>query len=82
MTRRWSAAQVKDGIADDDVHRLDDLAPTQREPPGARVVSQLARAGLAAAGREDGFAAGQPQYNFHPARTRRHREPRTTSSRA
>ena len=28
VTRRWDAATVKEGIADDAVHRLGDLAPT------------------------------------------------------
>ena len=39
VTRRWSAAQVKDGIADPAVRRLGDLPPTERDPVGARVTS-------------------------------------------
>ena len=65
VTRRWSAAAVKQGIADPDVRRLDDLAPTHREPVGARVVSQLHELGWRLqGGDEGGFAAGQPRYNF------------------
>ncbi len=65
VTRRWSAAQVKDGIADPAVRRLDDVAPTHREPVGARVVSQLRRLGWSLQGEDaGGFAAGQPRYNF------------------
>ena len=65
VTRRWSAAQVKDGIADPAVRRLDDVAPTHREPVGARVVSQLRRLGWSLQGGDaGGFAAGQPRYNF------------------
>ncbi len=64
VTRRWSAAQVKDGIADPDVRRLDDLAPTQRDTVGARVVSQLDELGWRRQVAEGGFAAGQPQYVF------------------
>src|SRR3954462_12003128 len=41
VTRRWDAATVKAGIADDAVQRLGDLAPTERSSAGARVVSQL-----------------------------------------
>jgi lipid II:glycine glycyltransferase (peptidoglycan interpeptide bridge formation enzyme) len=64
VTRRWSAARVKEGIADPAVRRLDDLAPTHREPVGARVVSQLHDLGWRLQGADGGFAAGQPRYNF------------------
>lgn len=64
VTRRWSAAQVKDGIADESVRRLDDLAPTERAATGARVVSQLDELGWRRQVAEGGFAAGQPQYVF------------------
>ena len=64
VTRRWSGAQVKAGIADDAVRRLDDLAPTERDPVGARVVSQLDDLGWRRQVAEGGFAAGQPAYVF------------------
>ncbi len=64
VTRRWSAEQVKAGIADPDVRRLDDVAPLDRDPVGARVVSQLHELGWRHQTAEGGFAAGQPQYNF------------------
>jgi vancomycin resistance protein VanK len=65
VTRRWSAARVKDGIADPAVRRLDDVAPTHREPVGTRVVSQLRELGWSLQGAGGGgFAAGQPRYNF------------------
>jgi len=64
VTRRWSAAQVKDGIADDAVRRLGDLPPTERDPVGARVVSQLTSLGWRPQGSTEGFALGQPQYVF------------------
>ena len=50
VTRRWTAAQVKDGIADDGVRRLGDVAPDERDATGARVVAALRELGLAAAG--------------------------------
>ena len=41
VTRRWTAQQVKDGIADDATRSLVDVPPTERSTTGARVVSQL-----------------------------------------
>ena len=64
VTRRWSAAQVKAGLADAAVRRLADLPPTERDPVGARVVSQLTSLGWRAQGSDEGFALGQPQYVF------------------
>ena len=64
VTRRWDAATIKAGIADDAVRRLDDVAPTSREAVGARVVSELTRLGWRAQGGEGGFAAGQPRHVF------------------
>jgi len=64
ITRRWSAAQVKEGIADDAVTSLVSLPPTERSRAGARVVSQLQELGWRPQGAVGGFAAGQPQYNF------------------
>ena len=64
VTRRWDAAAVKRGIADDAVHRLGDVPPTERPQAGARVVSQLLELGWRPQTVEGGFAAGQPQFNF------------------
>ena len=64
VTRRWDAATVKAGIADDTVRRLGDLVPTERSSVGARVVSQLTELGWRPQAVEGGFAAGQPQYVF------------------
>lgn len=64
VTRRWSAAQVKEGIADEAVQRLTELPPTERSPAGAKVLSQLRELGWRQQGSAGGFAAGQPQFNF------------------
>jgi vancomycin resistance protein VanK len=70
ITRRWSAAQVKDGIADEAVTSLTTLPPTERSQTGAKVVSQLRELGWRPQSVTGGFAAGQPQYNFWiPLRT-------------
>jgi vancomycin resistance protein VanK len=63
-TRRWSAEQVKAGIADDAVRRLDELVPTERSAAGARVVQHLEASGWRPLVAEGGFAAGQPQHTF------------------
>lgn len=64
VTRRWSAAQVKAGIADESVRRLGDVPPLERTQDGARVVSQLHELGWQQQAAEGGFSAGQPQFNF------------------
>ncbi len=64
VTRRWSAEQVKAGIADDGVRRLTEIAPLARSSTGARVVQQLEALGWRRQVAEGGFAAGQPQYTF------------------
>jgi lipid II:glycine glycyltransferase (peptidoglycan interpeptide bridge formation enzyme) len=64
ITRRWDAAAVKEGVADESVHSLGQVPPTERSAAGARVVSQLQEAGWLLQSAEGGFAAGQPRYNF------------------
>ncbi len=64
VCRRWSAAVVKQGLADEGVARLEELPPTYRSPVGAKVTSQLGELGWRPQRAEEGFAAGQPQYNF------------------
>lgn len=64
VTRRWSAAVVKEGIADDAVTSLTALPPTEEDAVGRSVVDQLEQLGWRRQGAEGGFAAGQPQYNF------------------
>lgn len=76
VTRRWTTAQVKEGIADPDVRLLSQVAPAERSPVGARVVAQLHELGWRYQGVEGGFAAGQPQFVFqvplrHPDGTQR-----------
>jgi len=64
VTRRWSAAQIKDGIADPDVRRLGQVPPLDRSAAGARVVAQLHELGWRHQTAEGGFAAGQPQFVY------------------
>ncbi|NYJ03566.1 lipid II:glycine glycyltransferase (peptidoglycan interpeptide bridge formation enzyme) [Nocardioides thalensis] len=76
VTRRWTAAQVKEGVADPDVKLLGQVPPEERSAAGARVVAQLHDLGWRHQAAEGGFAAGQPQYVFqvplrHPDGTAR-----------
>jgi vancomycin resistance protein VanK len=64
VTRRWSAAQVKEGIADAAAAHLGEIAPLERSPAGARVVQQLEALGWRPQSADGGFAAGQPKYTF------------------
>jgi lipid II:glycine glycyltransferase (peptidoglycan interpeptide bridge formation enzyme) len=64
LTRRWTAAQVKEGIADGAVSSLTTLPPSERSASGARVVSELRDLGWRQQQAEGGFAAGQPRFNF------------------
>lgn len=64
VTRRWTTAQVKEGIADPAVRLLGEIPPAERTPAGARVVAQLHELGWRHQGVEGGFAAGQPQFVF------------------
>jgi lipid II:glycine glycyltransferase (peptidoglycan interpeptide bridge formation enzyme) len=64
VTRRWSAAQIKDGIADAGVNRLGQVPPLDRSAAGARVVAQLHELGWRHQAADGGFAAGQPQFVY------------------
>jgi len=64
VTRRWTAAQIKEGIADPDVRRLGQVPPADRSAAGARVVAQLHELGWRHQAVGGGFAAGQPQFVF------------------
>ncbi len=64
VLRRWDAAAVKDGIKDDDVRSLRQVAPRERSADGARLVARLRELGWRPQAGEGGFAAGQPQYVF------------------
>lgn len=74
-TDTWSAAQVKEGIADPEVGRLTDV-PGRSDPVGAEVTRYLRDSGWIPQNPEDGFGAGQPQFTYeiplrHPDGTAR-----------
>ena len=57
VTRTWTAQQIKDGIAADDIATLTDLPPAERSQSGARVVSQLHELGWRQLSASGGFAS-------------------------
>lgn len=64
VTDTWSAAQVKEGIADPDIQRLTDLPGQWGDPGGARVSSSLRDAGWLPQNPQDGFGVGHPQFKY------------------
>ncbi|MEV7325550.1 peptidoglycan bridge formation glycyltransferase FemA/FemB family protein [Streptomyces sp. NPDC093970] len=64
VVRRWSPEAVKQAIADPAARKLRDAAATSEEPRALELAERLRRSGWrqAAAGAEDGFAAGQPRF--------------------
>ncbi|WP_246371390.1 lipid II:glycine glycyltransferase FemX [Nocardioides pelophilus] len=80
VTRRWSAAQIKEGIADPGVHRLGQVPPLDRSAAGARVVAQLHELGWRHQSTEGGFAAGQPQFVYQIPLVQADGEPHTEES--
>ncbi|MGP3969711.1 lipid II:glycine glycyltransferase FemX [Streptomyces sp. 6N223] len=63
-TKTWSAAQVKEGVADPGIKRLTEMPGQQADPVGARVTSQLRDAGWLPQSPEDGFGVGHPQFKY------------------
>jgi vancomycin resistance protein VanK len=63
-TDYWSAAQVKEGIADPDIRRLTDMPGQGGDPVGARVSSRLKDTGWLPQNPLDGFGAGHPQFKY------------------
>ncbi|MFJ4671490.1 lipid II:glycine glycyltransferase FemX [Kitasatospora purpeofusca] len=63
-TDNWSAAQVKEGIADPGIRRLTDLPRLGGGPIGARVSNRLKEAGWLPQNPEDGFGVGHPQFKY------------------
>ncbi len=64
VVNRWTAAAVKQGIADDGCRRLTELTPSESSATGAGVVARLRELGWRRVAGAEGFAAGQPAFNF------------------
>jgi vancomycin resistance protein VanK len=64
ITRVWEAATVKAGLADPALHRLGEVPPDEVSDTGRRLAALLREGGWRLQGGDEGFAAGQPRYNF------------------
>lgn len=62
--RAWHAATIKDAVADETVTRLSQKEADETDLVGARLLMQLEHLGWRSPGDEEGFAAGQPKFNF------------------
>jgi lipid II:glycine glycyltransferase (peptidoglycan interpeptide bridge formation enzyme) len=62
--RTWSAATVKQAIADESARRLRDVEPDSDDKVGGHIVDALRSAGWQPQKSDEGFALGQPQYVF------------------
>jgi vancomycin resistance protein VanK len=63
-TDTWSAARVKEGIADPGIKRLTEMSGRWADPVGARVTSRLRDAGWLPQSPEHGFGVGHPQFRY------------------
>jgi len=64
VVNRWSAATVKDAIADPAVRSLTQVRPDAVEATGTGLLVTLRRLGFRHLAAEGGFASGQPQFVF------------------
>ena len=62
--RRWHAETIKNAVADDDITRLSQLDPDETSLAATRVLRQLQHLGWQTNEDGEGFAAGQPMFNF------------------
>ncbi len=62
--RRWSAETIKEAVADDEVARLSEREPDDTSLAATRVLRQLQHLGWQTSEDGEGFAAGQPMFNF------------------
>ncbi|MDH6514319.1 lipid II:glycine glycyltransferase (peptidoglycan interpeptide bridge formation enzyme) [Streptomyces sp. SAI-135] len=60
----WSAAQVKEGIADPGTKRLTKMSGQATDPVGARVTGRLRDGGWLPQSPKDGFGVGHPQFKY------------------
>ncbi len=62
--RRWGAEAIKKAISDERVTRLSQVKPDSIDPAATRLRGQLRHLGWLPQHSDEGFAAGQPEFNF------------------
>lgn len=62
--RVWKADTIKEAIADDAIEKLSDVAPDVTAHDATRLLRDLQQRGWHTEKSGEGFAAGQPQFNF------------------
>ncbi len=62
--RRWGTESIKRAIADDRVMRLTQVGADAVDPAATRLRGQLRHLGWLPQHTDEGFAAGQPEFNF------------------
>ena len=62
--RRWGTETIKRAIADERVTRLSQVDPDAIDPAATRLRGQLRHLGWLPQHTDEGFAAGQPEFNF------------------
>ncbi|WP_203568867.1 lipid II:glycine glycyltransferase FemX [Aestuariimicrobium ganziense] len=62
--RRWKADTIKAAIADDAITQLSQATPDAADPRATRLETLLKAGGWHPTGGAEGFAAGQPKFNF------------------
>lgn len=64
IERAWDAATIKEAIADEKVTSLSQVTPDFSDPAFAGLAARLRRLGWRTPEDGEGFAAGQPKFNF------------------
>ncbi|SDB92331.1 Lipid II:glycine glycyltransferase (Peptidoglycan interpeptide bridge formation enzyme) [Raineyella antarctica] len=64
IVRRWGTRAIKDALADESVTSLRQVEPDETNIAAARVYNDLRSLGWHPPKSGEGFAAGQPEYNF------------------
>lgn len=64
VDRRWSATTIKEAVANDAITRLSEVEPDDTSLVATRVLRQLQHRNWKTSDDDEGFAAGQPKFNF------------------
>ena len=77
VERRWSAETIKAAVADDAITRLSQMEPDETSLVATRVLRQLQHLNWSTSDDDEGFAAGQPKFNFQLPLVHEDKTPKT-----